>query len=178
MADPLDLADLARQAIQTALSGPNWPAAMERIIARAHTAAWLAGAAERLGVMPDSALLSRARLSHAERAEIARAVEGQLRYLAIFVRERGQLSDAQIAARALMYAGATRQTYYGARWGDWDIPAHLMPGNQSCVANCKCEITIRDHGDGNGTLTRTMHTEHHCTECPPLAGDHAVTRRR
>lgn len=177
MADPLDLARLMQEAIAAALDSPNWPAEMARIIARGHTAAWLTGMSERLGVPPDSPLLSQKRLSRAERAEIARAVDAQLKYLAQFVKDAPNLSDAQIAARAAMYAGATRKTYYETRYGAWDIPGELMPGNQACLANCRCTIEVTDNGDGTGILTRTMHAEHHCTACPPLAGDHPVKRR-
>lgn len=184
MADVLRLAALAQRSIADAVRSYRtrgdldaWAAAMRGVITRAQTAAWLAGAAERLGVSPNSPLLSERRLSRAERAEITRAAQAQLDYLAGFVRDMPRLSEAQAAARAAMYAGATRQTYYASRWGAWDIPSELMPGNQQCKSNCRCTISIADNGDGTGTLTRTMYAEHHCTECPALAGDHSVRRK-
>lgn len=89
------------------------------------------------------------------------------------------MSEAAVLARAQMYAKAITQTYYEARWGTWDIPPNLMPGNQQCMVNCLCRISIEDNGNGTGILTRTMGgTEHHCTECPPLQGDHPVKRRK
>ncbi len=188
MADPLRLAALAQTAIAAATerlrSNGNigaWEREMRQIIARAHTTAWIVGTAERLGITPDSPLISERRLSRIERNEIKALVSEQLAYLSGFVKDvrSGEMSDAQIAARAGMYAGATRQSYYGARWGDWDIPPSLMPGNQQCVARCRCVISVRDNGDGTGMLTREMggSGENHCTECPPLAGDHPVTRK-
>lgn len=157
---------------------PAWQREMERIIARGHTAAWIAGQAERLGVKPDSPLISQARLSRAERAEIKAIVDAQLRYFRGFQADIAGMSEAQIKARALLYSGATRATLYTARWGDWDVPQRLMPGNQDCVSRCLCTISIKDNGDGTGMLTRAMGgTEHHCTSCPPLAGDHPIRRR-
>lgn len=144
------------------------------ILARAHTAAYLLGQSERLGV-PLSAFKG---LSKAERADIKKTVEGQLSYLKKFEQDKAGMSEAAIAQRSALYAGAVRTTYYAARWGDWEIDPGLMPGQQQCLGNCKCEISVKDNGDGTGTLTRVARAEHHCTECPPLAGDHPVKRRQ
>lgn len=175
MPPPDRLAALTLAAIERLPGTPGsapWFAAFERTLARAHQAAFMTGIAERFGVAPRG-------LSRAERADVTRAVQAQLAYLAGFRQAAGTLSEAQILARAKLYAAApVRQSYYAARWGAWDIPDELLPGNQTCQANCKCEITIRDHGDGTGTLTRTMGAEaRHCTTCPPLAGDHDVQRK-
>lgn len=157
----------------------DWDRQMRAVITRGHTAAWLAGTAERLKVPLDSPLLSRARLSRAERAEISKLVDRQLKYLKDFEQARGDMSERAIAARADMYPGAVRATYYGARWGDWEIPDSIMPGNQECLTRCLCRISeVRDNNDGTGTLVREMgETEHHCDECSGLAGEHEVQRR-
>jgi hypothetical protein len=172
----MSVADRLHALTLVALEGGDF-AAMERAIAQGHTAAWLAGTAERLGVTPGSALLNPRNLSRAERAEIKARVAAQLRYLEGFRRAAPGMSEAAIRARAAMYAGAVRQTYMAARWGDWDIPPDLMPGNQTCMSNCRCDLSVRDHGDGTGTLTRTLGGEQHCDACPPLAGDHPVRRK-
>lgn len=157
---------------------PAWEKKMLSLITRGHLAAWMAGTGERLGVKPNSPLLSRQRLSRAEREEIKRVVEKQLEYLRGFEQARGEMSERAVAARAGMYPGAVKQTYYGARWGDWEIPDELMPGAQVCLTRCLCEIEVRDNEDGTGTLVRRMGgTEHHCDECPPLAGEHPIERR-
>lgn len=157
----------------------RWEAAMRTVITRGHTAAWLAGTAERLNVPLDSPLLSRQRLSKAERKDIAAMVDKQLTYLRGFEQAKPDMSEAAVAARAKMYPGAVKSTYYRARWGDWDIPDDLMPGNQQCLTNCVCRIAaIHDNGDGTGVLTREMGgTEQHCDECPPLAGEHLIDRK-
>lgn len=185
-ADPLRLDALTRTAIRSAtdayLSGGSigaWEKAMQQAITRGHTAAALAGIAERLNIPLDDTLISERRLSRAERQEIKQAVAAQLDYLRGFVADvkAEKLSEKQIRRRADLYAGATRATYYGARWGDWEIPDTLMPGRQKCVSNCRCTISVKDNEDGTGVLTRVMGGENHCTECPGLAGDHPVKRR-
>ena len=177
--DPLRLAALASVAIaQIAPDSPTWRRDMERAIARAHTAAWLAGTAERLGVPLDSPLLSQARLSRAERADIKALVEKQLDYLGGFAKDRAEMSEAAIMARAQLYAGAAKQTFLEARWGDWDVPLALMPGNQTCLTQCLCKAHVRDNGDGTGLWVREMGgRENHCAECPLLAGEHPVKRK-
>jgi hypothetical protein len=159
----------------------RWYRDMERIITTQQTAAYIAATAERLGITPDSALLSRSRLSRAEKQDIARSVEFQLRYLRGFRQdiEGGDMSAAQIAARAGMYATGARTFYNQMRWGDWEIPRELLPGMQSCMGRCRCDISVTDNGDGTGVLLRVMGaTENHCEECPPLAGEHPVRRKR
>lgn len=176
--DPLRLAALMAQALPPPTSAA-WEREMRQVVTRGHVAAWMAGTAERLGVPLDSPLLNRARLSRAERADITTLVDKQLAYLKQFNAARADMSDAAILARASLYPGALRGSYYGARWGDWEIPDELMPGNQQCVTRCLCTITeVRDNGDGTGTLVRELDgTEAHCDECPGLAGEHAITRR-
>lgn len=175
--DLLKLAALAATAITDAAAGGDWRQG-EALITRAHRAAYLAGLSERLRVPLDSALLSERRLSKAERKEIDGMVQAELKYWKAFDQASGDLSEQQVSARAAMYGRATRKTYYVARLGDWAIPPELMPGNQTCLSNCLCNATIKDHGDGTGTYTRALGgTEHHCDQCPALAGDHVVKRR-
>jgi hypothetical protein len=158
-----------------------WRAEMERTIATAYQATFITATAQRLGVPADSPLISRSRLSRAEREDIRRAVAGQLAYLDKFAADvaAGKLSPAQIAARANLYGPALKSFYYQQRYGEWEIPDSLLPGNQQCLGNCKCRISVADNGDGTGTLTRMMGgTEFHCTECPALVGDYPIKRRR
>lgn len=167
--------------LQAGGSVKAWRAEMERAITTQHTAAYLTAFSERTDTRPDPALISRARLSRAERADIKRAVAAQLQYLDGFQRDiaAGKLTPRQVAARADMYAVGVKPFYFQQRWGDWEVPDALLPGNQECLGNCTCRISISDNGDGTGTLTRTMGgAERHCTECPGLVGDHPVKRRR
>lgn len=169
----------ATRALVSGGSAAAWEKAMEKALTTAHTAAYIAATAERLGVPPDSPLLSRSRLSRAERADITTAVRRQMEYLRGFKAALPDMSERAILARAALYGPSIKPFYYAQRWGQWEIPDHLLPGLQACLGNCLCRIAgIIDNGDGTGVLTREMGgTERHCTECPPLAGDHPVKRR-
>ena len=159
----------------------TWEKAMQAALARAHAAAFVAATAQRLGISPDSPLISQSRLSRAERADIAAQVQAQLKYLRAFAAQvkAGGLSERAVLARAVSYAGSVKAPYYAARWGEWDIPARLLPGMQQCMGNCLCSASVVDNGDGTGVWRRVMGgTEHHCAECPQLEGDHEVRRRR
>src|SRR5262245_15518668 len=118
--DPLRIAALVASALPSP-DDPQWEAKMRAAITRGHLAAWMAGTAERPGGPLESPLLSRKRLSRAERKEINAIVKKQLDYLQGFEQARGDMSESATAARADMYPGAVKSTYYGARWGDWEI---------------------------------------------------------
>lgn len=170
--DPLKLAKLMSASI-AALPDPGspaWQREMERIIARGHTAAWIAGQAERLGVKPDSPLISQARLSRAERAEIRGVVDAQLRYFKGFQADIAGMSEAQIKARALLYVGATQETYSKTRWADLPLPFHPTEGSE-CITRCRCSWEVQKlEGDGNYDAYWKMGAvEVHCTTCPTRA---------
>lgn len=141
-----------------------WERRMLDAIASGHAAAAIAGTAERLGIAAGSKLLNERNLSRAEREEIKKAVMGQLPYLRQFAADvaAGKLSDAQIAARAGLYAGATRATYYRGRWAGWDLRGLPVPadGGTSCVSNCKCVAYV----EGDRWIYETTAAEH-CPEC-------------
>lgn len=125
-----------------------WERAMARAITDGHAAAAIAGTAERLSVEAGSKLLSGRNLSRAERDEIKRAVAGQMPYLRQFAADvrAGRLSDAQIAARAGLYAGATRATWGTARWYGAGLPAMPGDGSSECLTQCGCSWALRDGG--------------------------------
>jgi hypothetical protein len=173
--DVLRLGAIAANAIIDAL--PDWAEA-ERLIRRGHRAAYLAGLAERLGVPLDSALLSEKRLSRAERKEVDRLIDAELKYWKGFESEKADLSQGQTDARAAMYGRATRGTYSKARWADWDLPFHPTEGSE-CMSNCLCHWTVEDNGDGTGAATWHLGaTERHCTTCPSRASDSPYSVRR
>lgn len=139
---------------------------MERAIAQGHTAAAIAGTAERLGATAGSALLNSRNLSRAERQAIQERVAGQLPYLRQFAEavRSGTLSEAQIAARAALYAGATRATYSEARWYGVNLPAHPADGSSECLVNCRCSWALRDDG-----YHWEMGSAEHCPTCESRA---------
>lgn len=141
---------LAREistATQALLSGGGaqaWERQMLDAITRGHAAAAIAGTAQRLGVEAGGALLNSRNLSRAERQAIKERVAGQLPYLRQFAAELEGLSDAQIAARAALYAGATRATYEEGRWAGKGLPAYPADGSSECLTQCGCSWIERD----------------------------------
>ena len=107
----------------------------------------------------------------------------QLDFLDMFVQavREGAMTDAGIAARASLYAGATRGTYYATRWGDWDLEWTPGDGSTPCLGSCRCTQDVEDTGDGTGRMIwRLGGAEAHCMICPTraAASPHTVQRRR
>ena len=162
MTDPLKLQFATRAAIRAARSKlPNvaaWAMSVRRALIQGHTAAHLLGLAERLQVPLDGALLSQARLSNAERVDIAKRVNAQLDYLKGFAAAVPDMSAAAIAARANLYAGAVRASYYGARYPR--LPSVPGDGSTPCKSNCKC--TLEQRVDG---IWWVLGAAEHCIGC-------------
>jgi hypothetical protein len=124
---------------------------MRKAIATAHTAATYAAIKERTGVMPKG-------LSRAERNDLKTRVAEQLKYYDRFAEQAGDMSEAAVAARAGMYAGAVRGTYYGARYPG--LP--FQPGvGTDCLTNCRCDWV--DNGDGS--FNWTLDAKESCSTC-------------
>jgi hypothetical protein len=153
----------------------RWERAMLEAITRGHAAAAIAGTAERLGVEAGGKLLNERNLSRAERDAIRRAVTEQLPYLRRFASELGQLSGAQIAARAALYAGATRATYYRGRWAGYDLRGVPVPadGGTECLSNCKCVAYV----EGDQWIYE-LTTAEHCPACLSRAAKSPYPLRR
>lgn len=175
---PLDvtsLQDLATEAVGAvterltagAITPAQWLREMERIVTRAHTAAYVAATAERLGV-PLAAVKG---LSRVERRELEALVAAQRPYLAGFLRDirAGGLSDAEIRARAALYAGPVRATYSKTRWVG--LPAHPGDGSTECLAWCKCSWVER-----SGEMYWELGAAEHCPTCERRATDWAPWR--
>src|SRR3954470_10062256 len=130
---PLTLIGPATQSLADGGSIGAWRKAMEVAIRRSQTAAYIAATAERLGTTP--ALVKG--LSRAERRELDARIDAQLKYLDGFVRDlrAGKITMAQAQARAAMYSGATRGTYYATRFAG--LPFYPTEGSE-CMTNCKC----------------------------------------
>lgn len=189
--DAIRLHALTRQAIEDAAPRlaagdvAGYMAQVRAAIVRGHTAAAWSAVAQRSWTGRVRAWLG-GRLGErvmprADRERLRQTLARELAYFERFAAEAqaGELSQAQIRARAAMYAGGTRPTYYSIRYGDWEIPEALLPGNQECRSNCRCTITVEDLGGGAGKLTRSYNLEaDHCSECPDLAGVYTVYRRR
>lgn len=124
---------------------PRWQERMAKELADYHTAAYMLGASERLNLPAGSALITRKGLSAAERGDINQAVHAQRGFLDSFARDidAGDLSPAQIRARAKSYAGSVKATYWQAAAPG--LP--FYPGQDcQCHTNCHCHWQARPGG--------------------------------
>lgn len=151
------LRELTLDAIRPALGGSvgAFRRTMAQAIQRAHTAAYIAGTAERLKVSPAAVR----GLSRAERRELQKTVDAQLKYLDGFAADlkAGRLTPAQAQARAALYAGPARGTFYGARYPG--LPFYPTQGSE-CRANCRC--SWEEHDDG---YHWALGAAEHCPTC-------------
>jgi len=161
--DPI--ADAVKSYIRTR-DAAAFERAMQQALARAHTAAYLRGLAERSAGGKIREFLARfvgwRALPAALRDELRRLLAAQLAYLRGFVAALPDLSDAQVAARAGMYGGPTRTTYSAARFPG--LPFHPGEGSE-CKGQCKCSWA--DNGDGS--YTWKLGAAEHCATCQTRA---------
>lgn len=158
-AQPLSLIGPATQTLADGGAIGAWRRAMEIAIRRSQTAAYIAATAERLKVSP-SAVKG---LSKAERRELDARINAQLKYLDGFAADlkAGKLTMTQAQARAAMYAGASRGTFYATRYQG--LPFYPTEGSE-CMTNCKCSW----HQQGNEYHWRMAAAEH-CPTCQSRA---------
>lgn len=170
MPNPPDkLADLTRAAIAALPGDPGsaaWQKAFEKVIAKAHTAAYYAGLAEKSAGGKARAWLAKfvgnAALSKEQRAELKGTIKAQLDYMKAFAAEAGEMSEAAVANRAGMYAGSVRGTYYGARHPG--LSQYPGDGNTKCLSNCKCFLTEQDDG-----IHWELSAVENCQDCIDMA---------
>lgn len=155
-AQPLSLIAPATTALSDGGSISAWRRAMEVAIRRSQTAAYIAATAERLGIKPSLVK----GLSRAERKELDARINAQLKYLDGFVADlrAGSLTMAQATARAGLYPGATRGTFYATRYPG--LPAYPGDGSTPCRGNCRCTMEERDGG-----IWWVLHPAEHCGGC-------------
>jgi len=164
-AQPLTLIGPATQALADGGSIGAWRRAMEQAIRRSQTAAYIAATAERLGTSPK--LIKG--LSKAERAELDKRIDAQLKYLDGFAKDlkAGRMTMAQAQARANLYAGPTRGTFYATRYQG--LPFYPTEGSE-CMSNCKC------HWEQKGDeFYWRMGAVEHCPTCEGRAANNPYT---
>lgn len=144
-------APLFADAVRAYLAGGT-PAAFERAmqqaLTRTHTAAYLRGVAERSAAGRVREWLGRLvgdrALSKDDRTALRTALAEQFKYLGGFVEQLGGMSEAQVAARAALYAASAKSTY----WQAWAGTAlECTPGScPSCYSRCRCALDRRSDG--------------------------------
>lgn len=156
-----EMADLTARLETGTVTLSAWERQMEGVLARFHTASFLAGRAEQLGVKVDSALLSERRLSREERAAIKESVKFNLEKLRAF---RGDIAGAtdwtrRFNARAAMYGESAKTSYWRGRTLGWSLPGLPTIGVQ-CLTRCGCSWEF----DGDKAWWRRGKTDS-CPDC-------------
>ncbi len=103
-------------------------------------------------------------------------VRDQYRYLHAFAERvaAGELTQAQIAARAGLYCGASVQAYErgrGAAYG-LTLPVYPADGGTSCKANCRCSWRIEET-DSEWRATWKLSAAENCAGCQERARQYA-----
>lgn len=182
MADPIKIHALLQTNIQQVTekyleSGDLnvWKQDMQEAIVKGHTAAFITGIAERSfgGKVRQflSKFIGEYALSKSDRTQLRELISNQLKFFNGFIDDvlQNKLSPAQIAARANMYAGATRATYYHSQLGDWILPFYPGDGATQCKGSCRCSARVEDNVDGSGDYIYVLGGENHCPDCPKRA---------
>lgn len=134
----LRMRDLAEQLTSGAIDLGAWQLEMRTELRNIYALQVLAatGAENRADVDPNDWLA------------LGNRLQSQYGYLADFAQEiaDGNLSAAQIAARAERYAQSSQTAYWGQINAGYDLPA--QPG-EGTVCHCGCEWRIVENGDGS-----------------------------
>ncbi len=108
----------------------EWQRTMALSLLTGHYAAFMDGAGTRT-------------LTDREQARVNEIVGNQLDYLNRFAAELDTREwTATDAARALLYGGAIKGTYYRGMAGHYELEAYPGDGQSECLGNCTCVIFI------------------------------------
>lgn len=163
------VAGLADLLVNGALTVGDWQGQMREEVKRVYIAEYVAG---RGGLQ---------QMTPRDWGIIGRALRDQYHYLDNFAAEvaAGELSPAQIKARARMYIEASHAAFERATaeaWGMPRLPAYPSDGQTTCLTNCRCDwINIREVRNSDGTLHGWEATwklddrAEHCADCPANA---------
>lgn len=147
---------LARRLEKETISVQEWEAQMRKMIDRQWTAQYLHGRGGRNA------------MTAADRAQLRQLLREQYDFLRRFALtvQAGELSPAQIRARARLYLNDSVRAYSIGQAAVFDIllPAHPGDGTSECLANCKCHWQIEDRTDDfAATWVRTL--QESCPTC-------------
>jgi hypothetical protein len=102
------------------------------------------------------------------------AVKAQLPYLDRFADEIAANGWREaLAARAQLYAGSIKPTFWRARAFGLPLPYWPGDGSTPCLGNCRCSLRIDwlDEENLDADVYWHLGAEHHCGVCPQRAQD-------
>jgi hypothetical protein len=164
------LADIGQQSAAMGagrVSVDQWQAQMAQSLLVGHYAGYMDGRDTRT-------------LSPAEQARVNKRVGEQLDYLNRFAAELDQRGwEDRDGARAALYAGAVKASFWSGRTRGYDLPAQPTEGSP-CMVNCACswEMDELDPEELDADFYWRLGPTEHCRVCIDRAQQWAPLRFR
>ena len=127
----------------------------------------------------------RSQMTQADWGRVGQQLKEQYGYLGNFARDiaNGNMSEAQIAARAQLYHNSSVQAFelgHARSYGDLKLPAYPGDGSTACRVNCRCSWNIQETEEGWDCYWTLGATERTCSDCEGRSRDwspYQVVRR-
>lgn len=107
-------------------------------------------------------------MTQADYGRVGRVLRDQYAFLNIFAESilTGDLSEAQIRARANLYANSSNASFERGRAASFglELPAYPSDGATECRANCKCSWSVAEE-DGKYLAYWRLSPAEHCDDC-------------
>lgn len=157
------VADLSAKVADGRVTAQQWETGMQKAIREAHGVQFALGRGGRAQVAAD------------EWKALGGVVDTQNAYLRNFAEQlaNGELTEAQIAARASMYVDAANSSYWqgkAATYDGLDLPALPGDGGTNCLSRCLCGWEIEED-DAEWRATWTLDGGEHCAGCVDRASE-------
>jgi len=116
----------------------------------------------------------RSQMTQADWGRVGQQLKEQYGYLSNFARDiaNGNMSEAQIAARAQLYHNSSVQAFelgHARSYGDLKLPYYPGDGSTVCRVNCRCSWDIRETEAGWDCYWRLGGGENVCPDCQARA---------
>ena len=111
-------------------------------------------------------------MTQADYGRLGNMLRNQYGFLDRFAQEiaAGNISQAQIAARAKMYFASATQAFERAQAAGRGIQLSQYPGSgqTQCMSNCKCSLRFEEK-ETTWEVTWRLGVAEHCDDCVALA---------
>lgn len=166
------LTDIGQQAAALAagrITVDQWQQTMAQSLYVGHMAAMMEGRGQD-------------QLSPQAQALVNRLVGEQLDYLNGFADEVDATGwQDKYEARALLYGGSIKGTYWRGKAYGYDLPAYPGDGQSECLGSCRCYLEIDELSQEDldaDVYWRMGAVERHCSTCPQRAQEWSPLRFR
>ena len=151
-----ETSELAAKLADGRLSVQDWEREMQRAVREINTVQWAFGRGGRNAMAAE------------DRAALAETIRAQYDFLRSFALQiaEGELTAAQVAARAQLYNASSTQAYERGRASAWgvELPHHPGDGSTPCKANCRCTLRYKDTGS-TIEVTWVLRAGESCSGC-------------